>query len=389
MKIASTWLHRWIYYLVSVLMFTSVVLRSLLVFQSSLQFEQILSILTGWILALLGTILLANKSRQVSGLFIACEVLLTQYLFMITRADFFGFLFIIPCMQVMQQFTRKWALMLIVLTSLLTFLTLLQSYGLFFALGSAVVYFGGGLFLVTYIESTRRARAIQEQQHRILRDLNQANDQLLIYSRRLQQLAAGRERQRLARELHDSVTQTLFSMTLTTQAAILLLDTDRMRGVVLLDRLCQLTHNALAEMQVLISRLSPEKTGNRLIAALHEHAAERSRLNDLSVQVQARGSQSLSVLEEENLYRIVQEALNNIVKYAGVSQAKVRLYFTDKPYLEIEDNGIGFDPRQPPARGHMGLANMEERAREIGWTLRVDSSPGNGTRIQVRKDMRG
>lgn len=386
----SAWLHRWTYYLVSGFMFASVVLRFMMGFQNSPLLEPGLRSLAGWFLALLGTILFANRYRWVSGLFIAMEVLLTQYLLLVTQADFIGFLFIIPCMQVRQQFTQGRAIGLLVASTLLTFFTLFQLYDFFYALGAAVVYCGGGLFLITYIGSTRRAREIQEQQQKLLNELKLANNQLLVYAQQLQQLAAGRERQRLARELHDSVTQTIFSMTLATQSALLLLDRDRKQVAAQLDRLGHLTHNALTEMQSLISRLASETLSvNKLEVALRELAAECKRLNDLSLHLEVSGIDCLSAIERENLYRIVQEALNNIAKHAGVGLAEVRLQLDGRPCLEIEDHGIGFDPHQVHSKGRMGLVNMEERAKEIGWDLRVDSSPGNGTRILVGKNVKG
>jgi signal transduction histidine kinase len=384
--ITNTWLHRWIYYFVSGFMFVSVVLRTILVFQNSPSFEQMMYVLGGWFLALLGNILLAGRSPWISRLFIGLELLLTEYLLLITQTDFFGFLFTIPCMQVRQQFTQKGAILLLALSTLLTFLTLFQSYTLYDVFAISIVFFGGSLFLITYIGLTRRAQAIQEQQQKLAGELQQANNQLMFYSRQLQQLSVDRERQSLARELHDSVTQTIFSMTLTSQSAMMLLDRDRKRVADLLDRLVQLTHNALSEMQILISRLDPENlAGNGFIASLRDHFNERKQLNDLSVQFEVNGSQPLSAREEQNLFRIVQEALNNVVKHSGVGQASVCLCL-DTHTLRIEDHGVGFDPHQFQSHGKMGMTNMHERAREIGWTLQVESSLENGTRITVIKE---
>lgn len=389
-NITNPWLHRWIYYFVSGFMFVSVVLRSILVFRNSPSFDQILSALAGWFLALLANILLAGRFPWLSRIIIGLELLLTQYLLIITQVDFLAYLFAIPCMQVRQQFTQRGAILLLALSMFLTFLTLIQSYGLYDAIATVIVFFGGTLFLITYIGLTRRARAVQEQQQKLVGELQQTNDQLVFYSRQLQQLSAGRERQRLARELHDSVTQTIFSMTLTTQSAIILLDRDPKQVVTLMDRLVQLTHNALSEMQILITKLAPENlAGDGFIAALRDHFTERKQLYDLSVQFEVSGSQPLNAREEQNLFRIVQEALNNVVKHSGVGQAIVRLCLDTKALLTIEDQGVGFDPRQATVDSGMGLAGMQERAREIGWTLRVESSPGSGTRITVLKDSGG
>jgi len=101
-------------------MFVSVVLRAILVFQNSPSFDRIMYALAGWFLALLGNTILAGRSAWISRLLIGLELLLTESLLLITQTDFFGFLFAIPCMQVRQQFTQRGAILLLVLTTMLT-----------------------------------------------------------------------------------------------------------------------------------------------------------------------------------------------------------------------------------------------------------------------------
>jgi signal transduction histidine kinase len=384
----NIWLHRRIYYLASGFMFAAAALRAYLVFKESLLLNQILLLLGAWLLTFIVNALLAQKFPWLSTLLIGLEVFTILQLLRLSHTDFFAFLFAISSMQAMQQFTVKEASVWIGLTTLLTFLSLYQPFGIFYAIAIAVVFFGGSVFLVTYIGSTRRASLIQQQQQALVIELEQANRQLESSSHQLQQLAAGRERQRLARELHDSVTQTIFSMTLTTQSALMLLERDRSQVAAQLERLDQLARSSLSEMQVLISKLAPENTGG-FVSALQQHLDERRRLDNLSVNLDVDGSQPLTAAEEQSLFRIAQEALNNIVKHAGVTQAAIHLHLDGQPWLEIEDQGIGFDPQQAKGGGRVGLVSMQERAAEIGWSLREDSSPGNGTRIRVRKDSGG
>ena len=91
------------------------------------------------------------------------------------------------------------------------------------------------------------------------------------------------------------------------------------------------------------------------------------------------------------LYHIAQEALTNVARHAGTQQATVRLDLAgETSFLEIEDGGQGFDPQVAPGqRGHLGLAGMAERAREIGWSLSVESRPGHGTRVRVEENPPG
>ena len=319
-------------------------LRSILVYQKSPLFKEILLLLAAWFLIFMVNALFAHRLHWLSYVLISLEVFTILQLLLVTRADFFAFLFALPIMQVMQQFTVKETAFLIGLTTLLTFLTLFQSSGIFYAIAIAVVFFGGSSLLVVYIGSTRRARSIQDLQQELVTELLQANRKLESYAQQVQQLAAGRERLHLARELHDSVTQTIFSMTLTIQTTLLLLERDRSQLAAQLDRLDLLAHNALSEMQTLISKLAPENAGG-FVSNLQQHLAERRRLDNLTVSLDMEGSKSLTVREEQGLFRIAQEALNNVVKHAGVTQAAIRLHLDEQPWLEIEDQGVGFDPK--------------------------------------------
>jgi len=179
-------------------------------------------------------------------------------------------------------------------------------------------------------------------------------------------------------------------MTLTTQSALLLLERDREQVAVQLDRLDQLAESAISEMQVLISRLAPEVVpGGGLVGALQRHLEERRRMDNLIVTLDVQGAQPLDPIEDAGLFRIAQETLNNVVKHARVSQAVIRLRLTEPFRMDVEDRGTGFDPQQTRGAGRMGMTGMSECAAEIGWTLQVESSPGNGTRIRVEKDPGG
>jgi len=383
-------LHRWVYYFALTFMFAAAALRAVLLFRTSPLFNQILMLLAAWLLTCAGSILVASRWPALSALLIGIEIATTVGLVVVSGADFFVFVFAIPCMQAMQRFTVRGTAIVLGLTTLLTLLALMPTRGVLFAAGMAVVYFGGTAVLVAYINATRRASGIEREQQALVADLQRANERLEAYSRQLQDLAAGRERQRLARELHDSVTQTIFSMTLTTQSALLLLDRDPQQVGEQLERLNELTESTLAEMQTLISRLAPEGAGRgKFVADLKQHLEERRRLENLSVRLEAEGGQPLEAEEEVGLFRIAQEALNNIVKHAQVSEAVLRLHLTEPLWMEIGDRGIGFDVEAARRKGTLGLESMHERAEEIGWCLEVESSPGNGTRVRVEKPRGG
>jgi signal transduction histidine kinase len=388
--LTSPWLRRWIYYLATGFLFAAAVLRSVIIFQETPLLGQIILLLAACLLVFIGNILLASRHPGLSIMLISLEVFLILALLLATRADFFAILFAVLCMQVMQQFSPRLGGAFIGLGAVLTFLTLLGSSGVFQALALAVGVSAVSVFAGAFLLASRRAGAAREKNLALAGELQEANHRLQTFTQQQEQLAAARERQHLARELHDSITQTIFSMNLATQSALLLLDRESAGVAAQLERLAQLASSALAEMQLLISRLAPEDVPPRsLEAALRQHLFDRQRLENLSVDLQVEGDGPLEPAEERGLFRITQEALNNIVKHAGVNQATIRLNLDGLPWLEIEDHGAGFNPRQAGGGGRLGLVGMRERAAEIGWTLRVESAPGSGTRIRVAKDPGG
>jgi PAS domain S-box-containing protein len=198
------------------------------------------------------------------------------------------------------------------------------------------------------------------------------------------ELAASQERAHLARELHDSVTQALFSMGLTLRTLELLLETNNAEGAqVKVDELRELQKDALAEMRTLIFELRPSSLeSDGLVQALRTHATAVQRRTGLTIVVDADSIERLSLPTEEALYRIGQEALHNVVKHANASNASLRIATDgERVRLSVSDNGIGFAPDQVP-RGHLGLIGMRQRADLVGGELRVESKAG-GTLIEA------
>lgn len=204
--------------------------------------------------------------------------------------------------------------------------------------------------------------------------------------------AAGNARARIARDLHDSVSQALFSMTLHARAAQISLEGegigpehDAVRNIA---ELHQLTQNALAEMRALIFELRPAALQEEgLVAALQKHAAAVTAREQLTVEVSAtNGPLELEDSVQEELYSLAQEALHNVVKHAQASAAQIVLKrdpaALDTLVLEVRDDGCGFDDHAPRP-GHLGLITMRERAERAGGRLTVDSRPGAGTTVRA------
>jgi signal transduction histidine kinase len=226
--------------------------------------------------------------------------------------------------------------------------------------------------------------------------LAEENEQILS---EMQSRVALEERTLLARELHDSISQLLFSLTLQTRAAELTLQKEGLdpKGSLArhLSDMRELTNGALAEMRALIFELRPGALREEgLVAALRKQAAGVAARDGCGVEVEAPEDPiDVDPITEEQLYRIGQEALHNVVKHAGATLVRIRLVpppATAVPgapagelVLEISDDGRGFDPAIPRP-GHMGLQTMSQRARRIGGWLEVESTPGAGTTVRVR-----
>ncbi len=203
------------------------------------------------------------------------------------------------------------------------------------------------------------------------------------------ELAASEERARLARELHDSVTQALFSMTLQTRAAELLIQRDPAAAAEKLASLRALQKDALAEMRSLIFELRPGGIAEAGLAhALRTHAAAIEGRIGLPVSFTVEtpdGSDDVAVPLElaENLYRIAQEALHNVVRHARASRVEVSLRQGPSAVeLRVIDDGRGFDQSAVPA-GHLGVEGMRTRAERLRGRLLIESEPGSGTKLLV------
>jgi PAS domain S-box-containing protein len=203
------------------------------------------------------------------------------------------------------------------------------------------------------------------------------------------QAAALLERARLARDLHDSVSQALFSMTMHARAAQLSMAKAGLEEGGPLGRavaeLGELTRGALAEMRALIFELRPAALAEEgLVAALRKQGAALSAREQVAVTVQGPDQRlDLDAGVEEHLYRIASEALHNVIKHARADRAAVTVTALEGSLqVTVRDDGAGFDPDAGHA-GHLGLSTMAERAKIIGADLTITSTPGADTTVTV------
>jgi signal transduction histidine kinase len=201
-----------------------------------------------------------------------------------------------------------------------------------------------------------------------------------------QQSAIIEERGRLARELHDSVTQSLYSLTLLAEAGQRLAkagDIERVREY--MHRLGEIGQQSLKEMRLLVYELRPLALREEgLVGALNQRLDAVERRAGVEARLIAEGSLELPENVEEALYRIAQEALNNALKHAAPTSVEVTIRADGKRVeLEVADDGRGFDLDAVESGGGMGLVSMRERAERIGATYQVISAAGEGARIRV------
>jgi GAF domain-containing protein/HAMP domain-containing protein len=252
-----------------------------------------------------------------------------------------------------------------------------------------------GVFNVDYLQP----RGFGAQEQRLFLALAQraalAIENAQLYEQ-AQQVAMLEERQRLARELHDAVTQTLFSASLIAEVLPRLWELDANEGKKRLDELRELTRGALAEMRTLLLELRPAALIDAEIGALLRQLGEsiigRARV---PVIVEVEGECSVPLDVKVALYRIAQEALNNVAKHSGASQATVSLRCASPQLpprvggekgrvveLCVSDDGQGFDT-EDISPDHLGLGIMRERAEAIGATLKIESQIGHGTQVAI------
>ena len=262
-------------------------------------------------------------------------------------------------------------------------------FGMEWQAGVTMVLAGGGanVLMGSFAHLIARTEGRRQENQNLFADLQDAYHRLKDSTAQAEALAAAEERHRLMRELHDSLTQTLFSMNLAVQAAQL--STQEAPSTVdeHLARLQVLSRSAASEVQALTGQSPVRQPAQvKLDAALRHLARERLAQDGLRVTLEVNGQRELPELTQAALYRIAQEALNNITRHAGVRTALVRLCLdAPRASLEVEDEGCGFDPQSLQQQAGFGLTGMVERAGEIGWEMEIQSRPGQGTRIRVEE----
>ncbi len=242
--------------------------------------------------------------------------------------------------------------------------------------------------------NSRTPRVLTPEESSLLSAIGQqvgiAVENARLYER-AEQVAAITERGRLARELHDSVTQLIYSVTLYAEAAAELLgsgETETAAGH--LRELRDTAQEALREMRLLIFELRrPGLEKGGLAKALQARLDAVELRGGMHAEMQVEGVEKLPRSVQEELYSIAQEALNNALKHAHANNVLIRLRFReDETGLEVTDDGVGFDSTTEQLGGGFGISGMKERAHKLGGTIKIQTSPGKGTTISVTVPVR-
>jgi signal transduction histidine kinase len=212
---------------------------------------------------------------------------------------------------------------------------------------------------------------------RLSADLQRSRERLVF--------AQEEERRHLARELHDSVSQALYGISLGVHTARLQLDRDPKELAESLDYVLELSEAALIEMRALIFELRPESLETEgLVTALTKQAAALQARQNIAVNTDLCAEPDLPLKVKQDLYRVAQEAMHNTVKHAYASEIELRLQQMNEVFiLEVCDNGRGFDTTAS-FPGHLGLHSMQERIRNLGGELHIESTPGQETCIRAQ-----
>jgi NarL family two-component system sensor histidine kinase LiaS len=212
--------------------------------------------------------------------------------------------------------------------------------------------------------------------------------QLMKLAREERKTAVLEERQRIARELHDSVKQQLFSITLSSGAAINLLEHSTKQVRTHLEHICATSHSAQSEMTTLLQELIPgSMQEKRLEDALPAYLNPLCEVHGLKLLWRVGGTNTLTIAQEHALFRAVQEAVSNVVRHSGATVLHVSCNFGLVTHVIVEDNGEGFVPDAVPATS-TGLALMRTRLIRVGGRYDLQTTPGVGTRLTIVMDLR-
>ena len=319
----------------------------------------------------------SERYRRAPGLYFGAQVVILSLLFLLgsDNTDAFNFLFLILAIHIAAVSTARATVLWIALSFGALALIFLATDGLG---GMYAILF----YSVTFVVCGFFGYTIQQVERE--RDRNQQLlDELQAAQQRLKELAVVEERNRLARDLHDSVKQQVYAISMQLGAARALLDREypAYAPVTEAERLAR---QAGSELTTLIHELRPKSLESKTLpVALQDYVTEWSRQNKITAHANISSDLGLSLNEEQMLFRVVQEALSNIARHSHATEVTVELVEENSEVLLcMADNGEGFDAEQ--VQKGIGLDSIRERLAQIGASFHMRSEKGGGTQITSR-----
>jgi two-component system, NarL family, sensor histidine kinase YdfH len=241
------------------------------------------------------------------------------------------------------------------------------------------------VFVVIYVELYSRQVKANNRAQELLKELESANRQLTEYAAQVEDLTIAAERQRMARELHDTLSQGLAGLILQLEAVDANLAADKIeKSRKILQQTMESARSTLANARLAIDDLRQPQSSD-CEKSLQEIAARFSKETSIPCELDVHVLQALEKPVTEAITRITSEALANIILHAKAAHVSIKAVVESRDLVfDIHDDGIGFNPASIPATGHYGLIGMDERARLIGGHISIKSEPGQGTTISLR-----
>lgn len=236
----------------------------------------------------------------------------------------------------------------------------------------------------SFIEVYREFNELAEQMEEKMKWLQMRGEEYVMTESASNEAAVLEERKRLARDLHDTVSQQLFAIHMCASSLPKLQQVDRERADSVLEQLVNMSNLAQKQMRNFIAQLRPmELEGRTLYEALDKWFPDYCRQNNLQGELEWRLKEQLSEAKELQLFLIVQEALANVVKHAGAKGCTLTISDNERQVVMVlQDDGAGFKADEVK-RGSYGLSTMQERAQKLGGAAEIWSKPGSGTKVKV------
>lgn len=274
-----------------------------------------------------------------------------------------------------------WNWIISILALIAFFVPLASTFGIAAASENVLFVIPAILFVNVFTRLAHREREVRQRAEQLAQELNDANQKLRLYATQAEEFATTKERNRLAREIHDSLGHYLTVINVQIEAAQTILDQDRQKGLAALQKAQRLAQEGLQEVRHSVKALRESPLDGRQLHEVVADLVETCRTAGLVAELKVKGeARVLSQEVQMTLYRAAQEGLTNVRKHARASRVDVALaYESQQVVLQIVDNGIG----AAATNSGFGLVGIQERVALLGGRITVDTSPMHGFRLEV------